>query len=79
VPNGAPAIPGDLAPDGAPNVLAARPLEGVVELRTDAPTELLHRLTGWALASGFAFEEITVTRPSLEDAYLALTAEEAPG
>jgi ABC-2 type transport system ATP-binding protein len=45
-----------------------------VELETDDPTELLHRLTGDALARGERLEGLTVTRPSLEDVYLELTA-----
>ncbi len=44
-----------------------------VELETDDPTELLHRLTGDALARGERLEGLTVTRPSLEDVYLELT------
>ena len=48
-----------------------------VELETDDPTELLHRLTRHALARGERLEGLEVTRPSLEDVYLELTAEEA--
>jgi ABC-2 type transport system ATP-binding protein len=48
---------------------------GVTEFRTEEPTAFLNRLTGWALASGLVFEELTVARPSLEDTYLALTGE----
>jgi ABC-2 type transport system ATP-binding protein len=47
-----------------------------VELETEDPTELLHRLTGEALARGERLEGHTVTRPSLEDVYLELTADE---
>jgi ABC-2 type transport system ATP-binding protein len=46
-----------------------------VEVDTDDPTELLHRLTGEALERGEPLEGLTVTRPSLEDVYLELTAE----
>jgi ABC-2 type transport system ATP-binding protein len=42
---------------------------------TDDPTTLLHELTGEALARGERLEELTVTRPSLEEVYLELTAE----
>jgi ABC-2 type transport system ATP-binding protein len=45
------------------------------ETVTDDPTELLHRLTGEALDRGESLEGLTVTRPSLEDVYLELTAE----
>ncbi|MGK2939035.1 MAG: ATP-binding cassette domain-containing protein, partial [Solirubrobacteraceae bacterium] len=43
---------------------------------TDAPTALLHQLTSAALARGAELRELSVTRPSLEDVYLELTAEE---
>ena len=44
-----------------------------VVYHTDDPTTVLHRLTVWASGRGVALEGITVTRPSLEDVYLALT------
>jgi ABC-2 type transport system ATP-binding protein len=44
-------------------------------IETDDPTELLHRLTGEALARGERLEGLSVTRPTLEDVYLELTAE----
>ncbi len=46
------------------------------EVETDDPTELLNRLTGEALARGERLEGLSVTRPSLEDVYLELTADE---
>jgi ABC-2 type transport system ATP-binding protein len=46
-----------------------------VEHRTDDPTELLHRLTRDALARGERLEGLEVSRPSLEEVYLELTAE----
>ena len=46
-----------------------------VELQTDDPTELLHRLTGEAIARGERLEGLTVSRPTLEDVYLELTDE----
>jgi ABC-2 type transport system ATP-binding protein len=49
-----------------------------VELETDDPTELLHRLTGEALSRGERLDNLTVSRPTLEDVYLELTAEAAP-
>jgi ABC-2 type transport system ATP-binding protein len=45
------------------------------EIETDDPTELLHRLTGEALERGERLEGLSVTRPSLEDVYLDLTAD----
>jgi ABC-2 type transport system ATP-binding protein len=46
-----------------------------VELETEDPTELLHRLTGEALARGSRLEGLSVSRPTLEDVYLELTAQ----
>jgi ABC-2 type transport system ATP-binding protein len=46
-------------------------------LEVDEPTEPVHRLTGWALQRGVPLERLEVVRPSLEDVYLALTAEDA--
>ena len=42
---------------------------------TDDPTALLHQLTCGALARGEPLRDLSVTRPSLEDVYLELTAE----
>jgi ABC-2 type transport system ATP-binding protein len=50
----------------------------LVERETDDPTALLHELTGEALARGERLEGLTVTRPTLEDIYLELTAGEEP-
>jgi ABC-2 type transport system ATP-binding protein len=47
----------------------------VVERETDDPTALLHDVTGAALARGERLEDLSVTRPSLEDVYLELTGE----
>jgi ABC-2 type transport system ATP-binding protein len=49
----------------------------MVELATDTPTPLLHRLTSWAVAHSTELEGLEVARPSLEDVYLSLTAEDA--
>ncbi len=45
---------------------------------TDDPTALLHQLTSAALARGTGLADLSVTRPSLEDVYLELTAEPEP-
>jgi ABC-2 type transport system ATP-binding protein len=45
----------------------------IVERFTDDPTALLAQLTSEALARGARLEELSVTRPSLEDVYLELT------
>jgi ABC-2 type transport system ATP-binding protein len=46
------------------------------ERETEDPTTLLHEVTGEALARGTRLEDLHVSRPSLEDVYLELTAEE---
>jgi ABC-2 type transport system ATP-binding protein len=51
--------------------------EVVVQTRT--PVETLHQITAAALAAGEDLEGLEVTRPSLEDVYLELTAEAADG
>ncbi len=48
-----------------------------VLVRAGDPTPALHTLTGWAMEHGFTLDGLTVARPSLEDVYLALTAEVA--
>jgi ABC-2 type transport system ATP-binding protein len=47
----------------------------IVTRETDDPTALLHQLTSAALARGVGVKDLSVTRPSLEDVYLELTAE----
>ena len=67
--------------EGAPGELGASryrvtwrdPDGSLVERFTEDPTALLHELTGAALARGEVLEELSVTRPSLEDVYLQLT------
>jgi ABC-2 type transport system ATP-binding protein len=51
---------------------------GVV-LRAADPTAVLHVLTGWALERGVTLGGLTVTRPTLEDVYLELTARTPDG
>jgi ABC-2 type transport system ATP-binding protein len=69
--------PAELRPDHAAyRVAYDDPLGERVEIETDDPTELLNRLTGDALARGERLENLTVSRPTLEDVYLELTAEE---
>ena len=46
-----------------------------VVLQTQTPVQTLHELTAKALANGEPLEGLEVTRPSLEDVYLELTAE----
>jgi ABC-2 type transport system ATP-binding protein len=49
------------------------------ELETEEPTAALHRLTGWAVGAGVALRHLEVSRRSLEDVYLQLTAEAGSG
>ena len=46
-----------------------------VTVRTGEPVRLLRDLTGWALDRHVELEDLSVTRPSLEDVYLQLTSE----
>jgi len=50
-----------------------------IVVRTGTPVQTLHELTAAALASGEELEGLEVTRPSLEDVYLELTAEPTDG
>jgi ABC-2 type transport system ATP-binding protein len=63
--------------DGAapPAELGIRPFGSGWELETDEPTAVLHRLTGWAVGAGVELRHLEVSRRSLEDVYLQLTAE----
>ncbi len=59
----------------APYRVAYRDGDGtLIEEQTDDPTTILHELTGDALARGERVRDLTVTRPTLEDVYLELTA-----
>jgi ABC-2 type transport system ATP-binding protein len=76
---------GLIVADGEPSRLgsdryrvAYRRADGeLVEHLTDDPTALLAELTATALARGERLEDLSVTRPSLEEVYLELTAETA--
>jgi len=48
------------------------------EREVEDPTALVHELTSAALARGGSVAELTVSRPSLEDVYLELTAAAEP-
>ena len=52
------------------------PEDGVPVLRTAEPTRVLNELTAEALAQGRELEGLSVRRPTLEDIYLLLTAED---
>jgi ABC-2 type transport system ATP-binding protein len=66
-------------PDGAapPDGLTGPPdHDGFTVIETADPVQDLHRLTGWAIDHNVALDGLEVTRPSLEDVYLALTSEQ---
>jgi ABC-2 type transport system ATP-binding protein len=44
------------------------------EISVEDPARPLHELTGWAIEHGTTLESLEVTRPSLEDVYLQITA-----
>jgi ABC-2 type transport system ATP-binding protein len=71
---GAPGSLGSSAGNAPFRVVYRGPDGRLVEHDTDDPTTLLHELTGAALARGERLEGLTVTRPTLEDVYLELTA-----
>jgi ABC-2 type transport system ATP-binding protein len=47
----------------------------IMTREAEDPTALLHQLTSAALARGESLRDLSVTRPTLEDVYLELTAE----
>jgi ABC-2 type transport system ATP-binding protein len=71
--------PDELGPHpsaGASYRVTYRDAQGeLVERQTEDPTALLHELTGDALSQGERLEELSVTRPTLEEVYLELTAD----
>jgi ABC-2 type transport system ATP-binding protein len=68
--------PSDLGAASGPYRIAYRNGDGsLVEHTTDDPTALLHELTERALQDGTRLEGLSVTRPTLEDVYLELTAD----
>jgi ABC-2 type transport system ATP-binding protein len=52
--------------------------DGAVSVSTTEPVPLLNRLTGWALDNSVDLASLEVRRPSLEDVYLELTANQGP-
>lgn len=71
-------LPAGVAASELPGGAAAAAANGgrAVTLSTTNPVATLNELTGWALGRGLDLEGLEVTRPSLEDVYLSLTAEE---
>jgi ABC-2 type transport system ATP-binding protein len=67
--------PGELIAGAARYRVSYRLGAELVERETEDPTTLLHEATAAALARGERLEDLSVSRPSLEDVYLELTAE----
>ena len=69
-------------PAGAPIDLPA-PFAGgsgpSFEASVEDPTRVLYALTSWATSKGVSLEGLTVSKPTLEDVYLELTAESQDG
>ena len=63
----------------APVAAAVEIDEGYAVLTTDRPTGLLAELAGWAVARGIELTDLTVSPPSLEDAYLQLIRTDRDG
>jgi ABC-2 type transport system ATP-binding protein len=64
-------------PEGVDSADLPVPVDGPgpeVSLRTATPTRDLAPLLSWAVVRGYELEGLTVSRPSLEDVYLELTA-----
>jgi ABC-2 type transport system ATP-binding protein len=64
-------LPEDTEADSLP--FAATNEEGWLVMETTAPTKTLHELTGWAVESGLELNDLSVSRPSLEEIYLEVT------
>jgi ABC-2 type transport system ATP-binding protein len=66
--------PDGVAPPG--DLLGEADGDGYVRVDAEDLTRSLHRLTGWALDNGVSLDDLQIIRPSLEDTYLRLVAEE---
>jgi ABC-2 type transport system ATP-binding protein len=51
---------------------------GHVEFTSDHPTRDVHAVTAWATERGIELGGLTVERPTLEDVFLAMTADDEP-
>jgi ABC-2 type transport system ATP-binding protein len=71
-------LPGGVSAEELP-VSAVPAGDGHVEIHTEDELQVLHDLTGWALAGGHALQGLSVLRVSLEDIYLGLTGETGGG
>jgi ABC-2 type transport system ATP-binding protein len=68
-------LPEGVTADSLP--MPAQPAgDGHLEIHTENELQMLHDLTGWALAGGHELPGLSVLRVSLEDIYLGLTQQE---
>ena len=74
-------LPAGTAPADLPALVAAAvEVEGdFAVVNTECPTTLLAELTGWAVGQMIELAELTVSPPSLEDAYLQLIGTDGDG
>jgi ABC-2 type transport system ATP-binding protein len=72
-------VPAASAADGLDAILPAGAVRqgDRIEFATTTPTAAVHAVTGWAVAHGIELGGLAVNRPSLEDVYLQLAADEA--
>ena len=68
--SGSGALPEDLGAEQAGN-------SGRYTITTSTPTRSLHQLTGWAVGQGIELQELSVSRPSLEDLFIELANPQA--
>ena len=66
---------GDASLEGIPSSSVTREGSHVV-VKSQSPTADVHAITGWALERNIELTDLTVARPSLEDVYIDLTAED---
>ena len=59
-----------ILPEGLP--VATKGSDGRFNIQTDTPTNTLYELTRWATERGIELEELSVSRPSLEDIFVEL-------
>ena len=68
--SGSGALPEDLGAEQTGN-------SGRYTITTSTPTRSLHQLTGWAMEQGIELQELSVSRPSLEDLFIELANPQA--
>ena len=70
-------ILGIWANDPTPSAKAVFLYSGRYTITTSTPTRSLHQLTGWAVEQGIELQELSVSRPSLEDLFIELANPQA--